>query len=124
MKSPITSASMTIISTRSDGASRRLLIGAWFAHDSLHRQKNKPIAGSGLGTLPVVARRCSLTSATTAVDFFSDPEHQASGTLRILCGTPSKRAQNRKSLLLFAALAAFSTLINNKLHRIHDVVSC
>ena len=41
MRSPITSASMTSISTRSSGASRRLLIGAWFAHDSLHRQKNK-----------------------------------------------------------------------------------
>ena len=41
MKSPITSASMTIISTRLAGASRRLLGGAWLAHDLLGRQKHE-----------------------------------------------------------------------------------
>jgi len=42
------------------------------------------LPGNGLATLPSVAKSCSLASAETATDFFSDPNHQVSGTLRIL----------------------------------------
>ncbi len=42
------------------------------------------LPGNGLAILPSVAKSCSLASAESASDFFSDPEHQVSGTLRIL----------------------------------------
>jgi alanyl aminopeptidase len=42
------------------------------------------LPGNGLARLPEVARSCSLASAQKASDFFSSPDHQVSGTLRIL----------------------------------------
>jgi len=42
------------------------------------------LPGNGLATLPSVARSCSLNSAMKAVEFFNDPDHQVSGTSRIL----------------------------------------
>jgi len=44
----------------------------------------KRLPGNGLAILPSVAKSCSLASAETATDFFSNPDHQVSGTLRIL----------------------------------------
>ena len=42
------------------------------------------LPGNGLATLPAVARSCSMASAEKATVFFADPDHQVSGTLRIL----------------------------------------
>ena len=42
------------------------------------------LPGNGLAILPTVAKSCSLESAATAIDFFNNPDHQVSGTLRIL----------------------------------------
>ena len=42
------------------------------------------LPGNGLALLPSVAKSCSLASAERAIEFFSDPDHQVSGTLRIL----------------------------------------
>ncbi len=42
------------------------------------------LPGNGLAVLPFVARSCSLASAEIALEFFNDPDHQVSGTQRIL----------------------------------------
>lgn len=42
------------------------------------------LPGNGLAILPSVARGCSLASADKATSFFGNPDHQVSGTLRIL----------------------------------------
>jgi alanyl aminopeptidase len=42
------------------------------------------LPGNGLAVLPSLAKSCSLASAEIALDFFSDPDHQVSGTQRIL----------------------------------------
>ena len=42
------------------------------------------LPGNGLAVLPSLAKSCSLASAESALDFFSDPDHQVSGTQRIL----------------------------------------
>jgi alanyl aminopeptidase len=42
------------------------------------------LPGNGLAIVPAVAKSCSLANAETATDFFSNPDHQVSGTLRIL----------------------------------------
>ena len=42
------------------------------------------LPGNGLAVLPAVAKSCSLASAERATEFFSNPDHQVSGTLRIL----------------------------------------
>jgi alanyl aminopeptidase len=42
------------------------------------------LPGNGLAGLPSVARSCSLKSIERAEEFFSNPDHQVSGTLRVL----------------------------------------
>lgn len=42
------------------------------------------LPGNGLAMLPMVAKSCSPESAAIATDFFNNPDHQVSGTLRIL----------------------------------------
>ncbi len=42
------------------------------------------LPGNGLAGLPSVARSCSLKSINRAREFFSNPDHQVSGTLRVL----------------------------------------
>jgi hypothetical protein len=42
------------------------------------------LPGNGLAILPSVARGCSVKSAERANEFFGNPEHQVSGTLRVL----------------------------------------
>ena len=42
------------------------------------------LPGNGLARLPSVARSCSLRSIERANEFFSNPDHQVSGTLRVL----------------------------------------
>ncbi|MDH3274373.1 MAG: M1 family metallopeptidase [Gammaproteobacteria bacterium] len=42
------------------------------------------LPGNGLAGLPSVARSCSLKSIERAREFFSNPDHQVSGTLRVL----------------------------------------
>ena len=45
------------------------------------------LPGNGLAVLPGVARSCFAETAERASEFFNDPEHQVSGTLRILSTT-------------------------------------
>ena len=45
--------------------------------------KNR-LPGNGLAVLPSVARSCSVKSADRAEEFFKNPDHQVSGTLRVL----------------------------------------
>jgi len=54
-----------------------------FALSNYRTFKDK-LPGNGLATLPSVAKSCSLESATKAAEFFNDPDHQVSGTSRIL----------------------------------------
>ncbi len=42
------------------------------------------LPGNGLARLPSVARSCSMKSIERANEFFSNPDHQVSGTLRVL----------------------------------------
>jgi alanyl aminopeptidase len=42
------------------------------------------LPGNGLAVLPSFAKSCSLSSAERAAEFFNNPDHQVSGTLRIL----------------------------------------
>ena len=42
------------------------------------------LPGNGLAILPSVARSCSVKSAERANEFFQNPDHQVSGTLRVL----------------------------------------
>jgi alanyl aminopeptidase len=42
------------------------------------------LPGNGLAVLPSFAKGCSISSVESAVEFFSKPDHQVSGTLRIL----------------------------------------
>jgi alanyl aminopeptidase len=44
----------------------------------------KRLPGNGLAVLPIVATSCSVNSAERASEFFSNPDHQVSGTLRVL----------------------------------------
>jgi len=60
---------------------RRLVLDFVLSNYGTFQEK---LPGNGLATLPSVAKSCSLASATNATDFFSDPDHQVSGTLRIL----------------------------------------
>jgi hypothetical protein len=60
---------------------RQLVLDFVLSNYGTFREK---LPGNGLATLPSVAKSCSLASAESASDFFSDPEHQVSGTLRIL----------------------------------------
>jgi alanyl aminopeptidase len=60
---------------------RELVLSYALANYQAFEQK---LPGNGLAVLPEVAKSCSLESAERATDFFSQPEHQVSGTLRIL----------------------------------------
>jgi alanyl aminopeptidase len=42
------------------------------------------LPGNGLARLPAIARSCSLQSIERANEFFENPDHQVSGTLRVL----------------------------------------
>jgi alanyl aminopeptidase len=42
------------------------------------------LPGNGLAVLPSVAKSCSVRSAERASEFFGNPDHQVSGTLRVL----------------------------------------
>ena len=60
---------------------RELVLNFALNHYTIFEEK---LPGNGLATLPSVAKSCSLASAEIATDFFSNPDHQVSGTLRIL----------------------------------------
>lgn len=60
---------------------RELVLDYVLGHYDLFRAR---LPGNGLAIVPSVAKGCSLEGAARAKAFFSDPDNQVSGTLRIL----------------------------------------
>ena len=73
------------------------------------------LPGNGLATLPSVAKSCSLANAGIATDFFSNPDHQVSGTLRILDTTTAaiKSCAALRARELGNANLYFSTVVSS-----------
>ena len=60
---------------------RDLVLDYALAHYEAFRKR---LPGNGLAMLPEVARGCSVKSAERASEFFGNPDHQVSGTMRVL----------------------------------------